>query len=137
MHRKGDRQRPVQSRLRRCNGLDFNLTHLPSLASNNAVATVPSSTQVRRVVLIGVVSAVLCPNWGSGERLEARTVVVPIAVAGTTVPGIARASGDYTVHGIGIPRSTPEPDADPTAVIRLQMRRFVRDICATYGHGGR
>ena len=44
----------------------------------------PSSTQVRRVVLIGVVSAVLCPNWGSGERLEARTVVVPIAVAGTT-----------------------------------------------------
>lgn len=73
----------------------------------------------------------------AGERLEARTVVVPIAVAGTTVPGIAWASGDYTVHEIAIPRSTPEPDADPTAVIRLQMRRFVRDICATYGHGGR
>lgn len=135
MHR-GDRQRPVQSRLRRCNGLDFNLTHLPSLASNNAVATVPSSTQVRRADRRGF-GCVGVQIGGSGERLEARTVVVPIAVAGTTVPGIARASGDYTVHGIGIPRSTPEPDADPTAVIRLQMRRFVRDICATYGHGGR
>ena len=53
--------------LGRYNDVDMNLSHLPSLASTNAATTVPSRAvdiTAGYLVLIYVLSALLCPNWG-------------------------------------------------------------------------
>ena len=47
---------------------DINLTHLASLSSTNAVSAVPCRVAYRRVVLTGVLLAMLCPNWDFRSR---------------------------------------------------------------------